>query len=191
MLHFPYHLVLRDSTGLIQKQVGDTTPNYGGQLFSLVLRRDSTDRMPISSRWVYVFTIDNHGEGKLLFGESQNRFPFANSMDRRIAPVVIPLPAEPTQICEPYGVDTFLMVASADPLPVPASIFNFEPVLRNDPTRDGKKLPATNWSIERIAIRSVPPPSNVPGLIAAEKACSEDQQPQRPGAKPQARKSGS
>ena len=168
---FPYHLALRrlGAGPPSYKARGDTTPNYGGEQYGLVLRRDprvSADT--IAQQWVYVFIIDRDGRGQLLFGQSQNHMP-PDSLGRVDDRSEIPLPrARPITICPSYGVDTFILVASPVPVAVPARVFNFPPI--REASRDRRVDPGggapDNWSIERLSIVSEPPPAHAGELIA-------------------------
>jgi hypothetical protein len=167
---FPYHLALKraDVKPAVYKTLGDTTPNHGGEAYDLVLRKDPTlASKEFDRQWVYVFIIDRDGQGQLLFGQSQNHMPpdSLGQLDQRDE---IPLPRRdgPITICPSYGVDTFILVASAKPVPVPAAVFNFPPIRDAQRTRSAGTRPPDNWSIERISIRSEPPPADAQTLIS-------------------------
>jgi hypothetical protein len=177
---FRYHLALHrvGSAPPLYKALADTTPNFGGEQYSLVLRRDpkvATDS--IEQQWIYVFIIDRDGRGRLLFGQSRNHMP-PDSLGLLDSRAEIPLPRPPITICPSYGVDTFLLVASPIPLAVPARVFNFPPI--RDASRDRLVDPRSgapdNWSIERLPIVSKPPPASAKELIAnGVSACKTDE----------------
>lgn len=168
---FPYQLALRRRgvTPPIYKALGDTTPNYGGEQYDLVLRRDANVSIDsVEQQWVYVFIVDRDGLGQLLFGQSQNHMPpdSLGQLDKRTE---IPLPRHAAiTICPSYGVDTFILVASPTPVSVPAKVFNFPPIRETSRTRrvDPRGDSPDNWSIERLSIVSQPPPAGADALIA-------------------------
>jgi hypothetical protein len=170
---FPYHLALEriDDAARQYHAIGDTIPRHGGESYQVVLRKDTTNREPIDRQWVYVFAIDATGRGQLIFGQSANQLP--DSM--KLAAIAkegpnglaaadlreIPLWRSTFKTCPPYGVDTFVMIASNQPQPSPEAVFNFAPVLTDittsrGVTRQGAPAP-DDWSIERFASRSLPP----------------------------------
>ena len=124
------------------------------------------------SRWVYILDIDCHGKGSLVYPQnySENQYPSQGDNDQQIilrnAPIL--------KVRPPYGVDTMILLSTAQPLPDP-SVLNFEGVARGS-TR-GVKSPLeqllssassgsrglgaevevpTNWGIEVQPLRSVP-----------------------------------
>src|SRR6185369_4776557 len=97
-----------------------TGETHDGESYDLVLRRDSTiaiDRIP--PRWVYVLAIDSDGRGIPLFpsaGLGGNRLPI-DSAGAQMATVVITLPRRaPIRIVPPFGVDTFILLTTAEPI---------------------------------------------------------------------------
>jgi hypothetical protein len=176
---FPYHLVMRraGSEKRIDKTAGDTTPNLGGEQYQFVLRKDSTHQGPVEPQWVYIFTLDRTGLGTLLYGKSLNQMPVNDSTGRRPAPDEIPIPIAPISICPTYGTDTFAMVASARDIGSPEATFNFPAIVidrgaRGATAGEGADPNPDDWSIERIWLRSDPPPASAESLIAqGTKAC--------------------
>jgi len=79
-------------------------------------------------------------------GKSHNRYPLADPV-----PDEIPL-GNPSafRITRPYGIDTFVLLSTEEPLPNP-SILGWEGV------RARSMLAETPWSIERVTIESVAP----------------------------------
>ena len=121
-------------------------------------------------RWVYVLDIDCHGKGSLLYPRNAtgNQFPSDADHDREFV-----LPGAPTlRIGPPYGIDTLVMLSTAQPLPDPSAL-EFEGVatrggggdssplgrLLTDTSR-GTRGPATevptNWGLDLLTLRSVP-----------------------------------
>jgi caspase domain-containing protein len=173
---YPYHLALRQlATGKLLTE----GPVYEGEWYGLALRTDSAQLTPwLAPRWVYVFGIDSHGKSVLLFpasgaGNVFNRLPrqpSANSAE-------IPLGKDSLfYISPPFGMDTYVLLTSADPLPPEA--LEWEGVLReggargarsaledlllgNSAATRGPTPPVpTNWSIEQLSILSAPKPVN-------------------------------
>ena len=124
------------------------------------------------SRWVYILDIDCHGTGTLIYPNnySENQYPGDGDHDKQII-----LRHAPTlKVGPPYGIDTMILLSTAQPLPDP-SVLNFEGVARGA-TR-GAKTPLeqllsntssgsrgitadvevpTNWGLEVLTLRSVP-----------------------------------
>ena len=129
----------------------------------------STDRV-VERRWVYVLDIDCHGRGSLLYplDFAENQFPNDSDSGRQF---VLP-GARTLRIGPPYGVDTLILLSTAQPLPDPYAL-NFEGVaMRGARGMDSplQKLLAdtssgtrgvsgevpTNWGIALTTMRSVP-----------------------------------
>jgi hypothetical protein len=175
---FPYHLAFKNlSTGQF---------NSGGEFhdrdkIKIYLRseltRDDLQKMQkdgrLAPRWVYVFAIDHLGAGVLLFptegrGNEGNRLP-VDGFEREIA-VSGASSRSDFEIAAPFGVDSYFLIASAEP--VDPSAFSFSGVV----TRGGATDPLTAlflslgsplrglgvatvnspWSIETVSIRSAP-----------------------------------
>ena len=141
------------------------TPLHQGDELKMGLRSttDVSDK-----RWVYVLDIDCHGQGTVLYprGNSNNQFPNESDTGRQF-----PLPGAPKlRVGPPFGVDTFILLSTAQPLSDPFML-NFEGVSRSrgaqspleqllsntsSGTRgDPGQVPA-NWSIGLTTIHSVP-----------------------------------
>jgi len=142
-------------------------PARQGDLLKMALQ--SEDRV-IEKRWVYVLDIDCHGKGTLLYplNAGGNQFPNGADNGRQFV-----LPGARTErVGPPYGVDTLILLSTAQPLPDPY-VLNFEGVasrgmrgmespleklLHN--TSGGSRgfsgeIP-TNWGISLTTMRSVP-----------------------------------
>ncbi len=144
----------------------DAVARQGDQL---KMALESNDRV-VEKRWVYVLDIDCHGRGTLLYpiNYTENQFPNAADSGRQFL-----LPGAPTlRIGPPYGVDTLILLSTAQPLADPY-VLNFEGVASRG-TRGGHsplerlltqtsggtrgfsgEVP-TNWGIGVITLRSVP-----------------------------------
>jgi hypothetical protein len=124
------------------------------------------------ARWVYILDIDCHGKGSLVYPQnySENQYPSEGDNDRQIilrhAPTLVVSP--------PYGVDTMILLSTAQPLPDP-TVLNFDGVARG--VTRGVKTPLeqllsgassgsrglgaevevpTNWGIQITSLHSVP-----------------------------------
>jgi hypothetical protein len=160
---------------------GQTQPGAGaqaqaGQASSTVRQGDqlkmalqSTDRV-IERRWVYVLDIDCHGKGSLVYplDYAENQFPSDSDNGRQFL-----LPGARTlRVGPPYGVDTLILLSTAQPLPDPYAL-NFdgvatrgsrgvdsplEKLLANTSsgTRSFSGEVPTNWGIALTTMRSVP-----------------------------------
>ncbi len=174
---YPYHLALRDlATGKLFTE----GPVYDGEWYGLVLRADSAQLGPwVAPRWVYVFGIDRHGKSVLLFpasgaGNVFNRLPRQQGANG-IGSAIMQLGKDSLfYITPPFGLDTYVLVTSAEPLPPEA--LEWDGVMRAAGVRGGRgaledlllgnsaatrgptpSVPA-NWSIERLSILSAPKP---------------------------------
>ena len=145
-------------------------PAQQGDRMKMALQSDSAVTDP---RWVYVLDIDCHGKGTLLYpiNYSENEFPNAGVTEKKFV-----LPHSLTlRIGPPYGVDTLILLSTAQPLPDPSAL-NFEGVATRGArgtdtplqklltnTSSGSRGFAepvpTNWGIDMTTIRSVLPPA--------------------------------
>lgn len=149
------------------QQVQADTPLRQGDRVQLVLK--STDRV-IEKRWAYVLDIDCHGKGALVYplDYAENEFPNGADNGRRF---VLP-GAHTLKVGSPYGVDTFVLLSTAQPLPEPSAL-NFEGVAtretrgmqsplqelltnRSSGTRGFSNEVPTNWGISLTSVRSIP-----------------------------------
>jgi hypothetical protein len=145
-------------------------PAQQGDRMKMALQSDNA---VTDSRWVYVLDIDCRGKGTLLYpiNYSENQFPNAGVTEKKFV-----LPHSLTlRIGPPYGVDTLILLSTAQPLPDPSAL-NFEGVAtrgaRGTDTPLQKLLTSassgsrgfaepvpTNWGIDMTKIRSVPAPA--------------------------------
>lgn len=167
---FPYRLALRNRTTGVLCDSGETRE---GETYDLVLRRDSAvvvDKIP--TRWVYVLAIDSDGRGIPLFpsaGLGGNQLP-VDSAGARLAPVEITLPRRsPIRIVPPFGVDTFILLTTAEP--IDPEVLRFDGVrgvgsgegrLSSLLARVGRSRGVgdepvpTTWSVQHVPLRSGP-----------------------------------
>jgi hypothetical protein len=146
-----------------------TNPVRENDRMRLALQSNGVVKDP---RWVYVLDIDCHGKGSLVYPQnySENQYPGEGDVDNQ----VILRHAPTLKVGPPFGVDTMILLSTAQPLPDP-SVLNFEGVARGA-TR-GAKTPLqellssassgsrglatevevpTNWGIEVQPLRSIP-----------------------------------
>jgi Caspase domain len=194
---FPYRLGLRRERGGAWANDGAV---IGDEKYEIVLRAKAPLPARIRPRYVYAFTIDSHGESILLYprsGSVENRFPLPPPKGTAPAPPAeIPLGVAGTfEITPPYGVDTYFLLTTDEPLPNPW-ILEWDGVRALAPrprtaleellllTASGSRgrLRATpsNWSIERAFFESVPlrqsknlhGPHHKSGALVSERATS-------------------
>ncbi len=181
---FPYRLALKNTdTGHIRTT---ETTVFDKDSYGLILQADEAKlKAWIDKRFVYVFAIDNNGNSQLLFpqrdaGSVGNRVPYDSPGQEKYPPSEIRLgSAKLFVIGPPFGVDVYILLASEEPIPNPR-VLVFEGVR----TRGGSKAPGkdpetplanllqgvgsatrgthppapTNWSIQRLMIKSAPKP---------------------------------
>jgi len=156
----------------------------GSTRYRLVLRqRRHKPDGPLYPRYVYVFVIDSHGRSKLLFpapenGSVENLLPATPTPGRplRDAPPEISLTvSRPFIAGKPYGVDTFFLLSTDEPLP---SLTALEWTSTRGPRSGAKRGPLEQlltrtiggaraggesirtpptWSIDRVTFESVAP----------------------------------
>ncbi len=135
---FPYRLAFREvgKTGLLA-----TNEMKGGRHYKMYLHAAAEDiRGDLPDRFIYVFSVDHFGKGTLLFpplgeGNAGNRFPKRKDNQREAAPEIAITESDyDFEISEPYGVDTFIMLNSAQPIEDP-QIFEFDGVRSKGSTR--------------------------------------------------------
>jgi hypothetical protein len=175
---FPYTLALKNTkTGKIvtQDQVIE------GELYRLVLRANKDAlKQGVMPRYVYVLAIDRNGKITLLFpresqGSVENRFPAKGSDGEMQKPSEI-LIGDEFAIGEPFGLDTYILLTDAQPIPDPQRLEQEGVVSRGaDPEGSVAQLvfngldamtrgvhlttPAktpTRWSSTVLSLRSVP-----------------------------------
>jgi len=147
--------------------LAEDMPVRGGDLLKMALR---SDERVVEKRWVYVLDIDCRGQGTLIYPENytENQFPNAADRGRQFL-----LPGARTlRIGPPYGMDTLILLSTAQPLPDPYAL-NFEgatsrgehaaqsPLERllnrtSGGTRGSTGGMPVNWGIELKPLHSVP-----------------------------------
>jgi hypothetical protein len=168
---FPYELALRRASGgpLV------SGPLAGGERYSLVLRaKPGFPLQAAEPRYVYAFLINSQGRSVLLFPISTAGSVEDHVPAKKPAPPEISLENSVFEVTEPYGIDTYFLLTSDEPLPDPW-ILEWEGVrvpdltertpleqlvlLTNSRIRSANHVSTpASWSIERKVIESVPPP---------------------------------
>jgi hypothetical protein len=124
----PYRLAVRRA---VDGALVDDGRLLGSTRYELVLReRRRTSDEPVFARYVYAFVIDSDGSSVLLFpspetGSVENLLPvtLTPAQPLRQAPAEIRLVgARPFVIGEPYGLDTYFLLSTGEPLPSLASL---------------------------------------------------------------------
>ncbi len=172
---FPYHLALRNTATGYVKTTGTVRD---GESYELVLLYDEAmARSTVRSRYVYVVAFDSSGKSVVLFpsangGAGENYLPPREETGRPPTEA-IRLGRDRYAIGAPFGVDTYVMLATAGALPDP-TVLEGEAVRtrggRAGPgdaltllllqtgsaTRGVQQATPTYWMIERLTIESVP-----------------------------------
>jgi hypothetical protein len=167
---FPYRLGLKNaSTGEIVTS-GHLSP---GEQYGLVIFTEQERISPfISSRYVYVFAIDNTGNSTLLFplrGTIENRVPYRSPDQTDIPSEVTISPENLLRIDRPYAVNTIVMLSTDQAIPNPR-ILEFDGVItrsapsdnplvqmitdRNAASRNLSVQTPASWSIDRVIVTS-------------------------------------
>jgi len=181
---WPYRLVLRrEGDGQLAADGGSVA---GNDTYALELQAGSPVAARTGRRHVYVFTIDSYGQSVLLFpvsGSVENHFPLAGAAK---PPPVIALGAK-FEIAPPYGVDTYILLATDEPFadpwilqwdgvrgPMPITTTALERLvaLTSSTSRGVPVLTPATWSIERIVIESVRRPHKRTGSVSMPHAIS-------------------
>jgi len=170
---WPYRLALR------RLRDGDQPDDsvIGEEIYELTLHSSTTPvGTPIAPRYVYIFVIDSYGQSTLLFpsgGSVENHFPLpAAAGQAPYPPSEIPLGgASNFEVTPPYGVDTYYLLATDEPLPNPwilewngvrAAPQTFTPfeellIVTTSGRRPAALVTPNNWSLQRIVYESVAP----------------------------------
>jgi hypothetical protein len=140
----PYRLAVRDER---TARIIDDGIVVGNRVYSIVLRAPVLLAEPLVARYYYIFVVDSHGNSHLVFprtGSAENRLPIG---DRGAAEISLGAPSA-FRIAPPYGIDTYFLLSTEEPLPNPS-------ILEWDGVRARRALAGIPWSIERITLESV------------------------------------
>lgn len=164
---FPYRLQIRRSRD--GRLVGDGESIVSDATYKLYLRGVVPMPRAVKKRYVYAFVVDSNGMSTLLYpprdsGSVENRLPDAG------VPMEIPLDGSGFEASEPFGVDTYFLLSTDEPLPNP-NILEWDSVrapqwqsksaleeilaLTATGTRSVAVLTPATWSIERVMFESV------------------------------------
>jgi hypothetical protein len=163
---FPYRLSIR------RARDGELLPDdsfiIGDEKYELVMTSSPPFSANLKPRYIYVFVIDSYGKSTLLFphdGSVENRFPPSPP------PAEIPFgEAGAFEATTPYGVDTYFLLATEEPLPDPW-ILEHHGVRASHPqtpletlltltasgTRSISIATPSKWSITKATYESLPP----------------------------------
>ncbi len=180
---FPYEFVGFENTATGERKAsGDTL--VVGERYRMLLKTSALDleRARVAAvaaradkRYIYLFVIDRNGDGVLLYpperlGNVENDISLFSDL-----PLTLKYPAGEGflfEVLKPVGMDSFFLVTSAEAIPQPG-VFNFQGVRTRGPmtgqhtdlsrlfdglgtgTRGAGQPVPTNWSLERITVRSV------------------------------------
>lgn len=165
--HWPYRLALRSERD--GQLVADGGSIEGKQTYALELQAMAAPRRA-GRRHVYIFTIDSYGQSTLIFpisGSVENHFPLAGAAPPSMIAVAARFEAAP-----PYGVDTYVLLATDEPLSnpwilqwdgvrgpsvKPVTVLERLLALTGTSDRGATLVTPASWSIERIVIESVRP----------------------------------
>ncbi|MEO8380914.1 MAG: caspase family protein [Acidobacteriota bacterium] len=161
----------------------------GKHRYRLVLRaREPAPAHPLYARYLYVFAIDSDGKSTLLFpppetGAVENLLPSTTTPGEplRDPPAEIELAgAPPFLVSEPYGLDTFFLLTTDEPLSSLTSLAwkgvrgtrasgvsrpleeLLAQMLAGTRSPDESVLTPPTWSIDRVTFQSIPPRSSTP-----------------------------
>jgi uncharacterized caspase-like protein len=163
---FPYRLQIRRTPD--ERLVGDGESIVSDVTYKLYLRGVMPLPPAVKKRYVYAFVVDSDGMSTLLFpprdsGSVENRFPDNGT------PMDIPLDGSGFEAAEPFGVDTYFLLSTDEPLPNP-NILEWDGVrtpegsksaleellaLTAAGTRSQPVITPATWSIERVTFESV------------------------------------
>jgi hypothetical protein len=163
---FPYRLAIRKK--------GGGEPIIGGKLregaYELVLTADG-DLADSPRRRVYVLALQSDGAIHVLYGRNnvENEYPVRGVEPKKL----YVLGGPKIDVGAPYGTDTLVLLASADPIQnigdleqtevlaskgISRGAFDVGSLLANEAsrTRGFDTAPTANWSIERLEFETVP-----------------------------------
>jgi len=148
----------------------------GGEQYAFEFVADSAAITEmIERRRIYVFAIDSHGNAALLYpqgGNVENRVPFERAPSGKWPTAIALGPQSRFGVGEPYGVDSFLLLASDEVIEPWA--FEWRGVQSATRSAGGGGLSALlggtgnrtrgtstaaplSWSLDRVVIRTVQP----------------------------------
>jgi hypothetical protein len=141
LAQFPWHLAFREA-GKGKGGLVNNNEMRGGLRYKMYLRASGDEiRQGVPDRWVYIFAIDRFGKGTLLFpalgeGNAGNLFPRKKDGTKDIHSEIQVTENRDYdfEVSEPYGVDTYFLLTSKQPIEDPR-IFDFDGVRTKGATR--------------------------------------------------------
>lgn len=127
---FPYVMALKNiDTNQI---VVNRTLKAGEKFIPVLKRKNNISGQKISSRYIYIFAIDNQGTGTLLF-PSKKRMNSENHIELKDGPTkeIIELGLESSfRVKPPFGIDTFFLLTTKQAISNPG-VLDFSGVRRD------------------------------------------------------------
>ena len=170
---FPYRLAFRR---LSDGQLLREGSFRGGEQYEVELVADSAAITEmVERRRIYVFAIDSHGNSALLYpqgGNVENRVPFERAPNGKWPTTIALGPQSRFGVGEPYGVDSFLLLASDEVIePWAFEWRGVQSATRGagggglsallggtgNRTRGTSTAAPLSWSLDRVVIRTVQP----------------------------------
>jgi hypothetical protein len=165
--NFPFELLLLKAGENTSVKNGEKV--FKNEQYGLILNpiKDKLENWDKKRRYIYVFLIDSRGATQLLFplsGNVENKLPLEQQ------DIYTPIKLGPFplfEIDEPYGIDTYVMISSEDPISNP-TVLNQEGVITRSNSRNsgidallntgdmqrGDVTTPVNWNIQRLTVRS-------------------------------------
>ena len=173
---FPYHLAVVEANRLPDGP--ETTTALGGHEYALVLRTDKDHLSSyVEQRRVYVFVIDSDGNGvplfpRVAFGDVQNIFPRPDQTANGNPQQIVLGKPDLFKITPPFGTDTYFLLTTQPEDSINLMSLRWKGVrgatrgagspldrlLSSVGTRGAASEVPTNWSLQRLAVQSVPGP---------------------------------
>lgn len=171
---FPFRLTLKNST-TNRFITSDQEVKVGDILgFYMELDEKNLDTWDKTKRYIYVFGIDSKGKMNLWFpldGSVENRAPWLDTEGNIIKQSPLGR-VKLLRVTEPCGIDTYLMIATNEPIPNP-QVLNQPGVLRRGVIREGvpsafdqllnigtrtrgELITPSEWGIQKLVIKSIP-----------------------------------
>jgi len=166
---FPFNLRVKNAT--TDKFVSGDDPVKVGDILGFYLEVDKEDfgQWDKSKRYIYVFSIDSKGKMDLWFplsGSVENRGPWFDAQTNiiQLSPLGRP---KLLRVTEPCGIDTYIMLATNEPIPNPdvlnqpgvltrGAASGFGQLLNIGAGTRGDLITPSEWGIQKVIVKSVP-----------------------------------
>lgn len=166
---FPYSLKLQNYNTKEIVLPNQTVRN--GDILRFLLATDTANLQEWdgSKRYIYVFSIDSKGTMQLIYplsGSVENRMPLVDASGSPL--LQMKLGNAKIKVTEPFGVDTYIMLATNEPIPNPDVFNQISVISRGDASSGlqnllnigsrtrGELITPSDWGIQKVSIRSVP-----------------------------------